>query len=77
MAVPWKIMTKIRKKVYDITQGIGDIWYNSDTGEPVGTLDERFFTFDRDTQQIVSNGKINGYHFIFDLDGNLIKYHKD
>lgn len=40
--------------------------------------DDNYFTFDRDTQQIVSNREIDGWHFIFDLDGNEIesKRHK-
>jgi hypothetical protein len=56
-------MTKIRKKVREI----------------VGrdNVDESFFTHDRDTNQIVSNQKIDGVHFIFDGDGDLIKSHRD
>ena len=62
MAVPWQVMNRIRSKVREIA------------GEDV---DESFFTFDRSTNQIVSNKKIGGYHFIFDADGNLIKHHRD
>jgi len=40
-------------------------------------IEESFFTWDRDTQQIVSNRKIDGWHFIFDYQGNLIKKHQD
>lgn len=41
-------------------------------------MEDHFFTFDRDTQQIVSNREINGGCFIFDLHGNEIesKRHK-
>jgi uncharacterized protein Veg len=33
-------------------------------------LEDHYFTFDRDTQKIVTNREIDGWHFIFDLDGN-------
>ncbi|MCK5019100.1 MAG: hypothetical protein KAS32_18715 [Candidatus Peribacteraceae bacterium] len=56
-------MTKIRKKVREV---VGH-----------DNVDESFFTHDRDTNQIVSNSKIDGVHFIFDVDGNLIKSHRD
>lgn len=56
-------MTKIRKKIRD-TVGVSNV-------------SESFFTHDRDTNQIVSNQKIGSYHFIFDMDGNLIKQHND
>ena len=63
MSVPWQAMNKIRSKVREV----------------VGrdNVDESFFTYDRSTGQIVSNKKIDGYHFIFDTDGNLIKQHRD
>lgn len=62
MAVPWQIMNKIRSKVREV---VGQ------------NVDDNFFTYDRSSSQIVSNQKIGGYHFIFDSDGNLIKYHRD
>lgn len=40
-------------------------------------IDDRFFTFDRDSQRIVTNQKIAGLHFIFNLEGDLIKTHRD
>jgi len=61
MAVPWQAMTNIRRALRRI---VGN-----------DTVDESYFTFDRDTQQIVSNTYLFGYHWIFDSDGNLIKYH--
>lgn len=41
-------------------------------------IEDHFFTLDRSTQQIVSNREINGWHFIYDLNGNEIesKRHK-
>lgn len=79
MAVPWKIMTRIRSKlVHELGWEVGDIIDFTD-GE-VAVLDDqfvdRFFTFDRDTQQIVANVNLNGWHFIFDQDGNMIKKHR-
>jgi len=56
-------MTKIRAKVREI---VGR-----------ANVDESFFTLHHDTNQIVSHQKIDGVHFIFDVDGNLIKYHRD
>jgi hypothetical protein len=56
-------MNKIRKKVREVV------------GKE--NVDESFFTFDRDSGRIVSNRKIMGHHFIFDQDGELIKYHYD
>lgn len=56
-------MTKIRAKVREI---VGR-----------ANVDESFFTHDRDSNQIVSNRKIDGVHFIFDIDGNLIETHRD
>lgn len=61
MAVPWQAMNRIRSKVRQIV------------GKDV---DDSFFTFDRSTNQIVSNEKIGGRHFIFDANGNLIKFSK-
>lgn len=58
-----QVMNKIRSHV---RRAVGDT-----------VLDESFFTYDYDTQQIVSNQKIQGYHFIFDYDGNLIKHHRE
>lgn len=88
MAVPWQVMNKMRGKIKSIVN-----WGSSTHGSPTDVgeraiwgdrikideqlLDDRFYTFDRDSKQIVSNYKINGYHFIFDLEGNLIKHHKD
>lgn len=40
-------------------------------------IEDYFFTFDRDSQNIVTNRKIGGWHFIFDLEGNEIKRHQD
>lgn len=40
-------------------------------------LEDYFFTFDRDSQRIVTNRKIGGWHFIFNLEGDLIKQHQD
>jgi len=40
-------------------------------------IEESFFTFDYDSQRIVINRKIDGWHFIYDLEGNEIKSHKD
>lgn len=69
MAVPHQTMQQIRKKLRNIL------------GDNV-QLDEQFFTYDRDSSQIVSNRKIKGadgryHHFILDLDGNIIKHHRD
>ena len=36
-------------------------------------IEDHFFTFDRSTQQIVTNREIGGWHFIFDLEGNEIE----
>lgn len=74
MAVPWKVMTKIRNAI--LRQVGGEDNWTTETGETV-KISERFFTYDRDSGQIVSNVKFNGTHFIFDLDGNLIKVHRD
>lgn len=74
MAVPWKVMTKIRNAILREVGG-EDNWTLS-TGEKV-KISERFFTYDRSSRQIVSNTKFNGAHFIFDLDGNLINVHRD
>jgi len=63
MANVQQTMNKIRSKIRDIV------------GNEI--VEERFFTWDRDTQQIVSNQKIGGRHFIFDYEGNLIKTHDD
>ena len=62
MAVPWQVMNRIRSALRQVTDE---------------EVDESFFTYDRDTGQIVSNRKIGGYHFIFDADGNLIKRHRE
>ena len=40
-------------------------------------IDDAFFTFDRDSGRVVTNRKIDGYHFIFNLEGELIKQHRD
>lgn len=63
MANTQQTMMKIRKRVKSVT-GI--------------ETDDNYYTFDRDTQKIVSNQEIDGWHFIFDLDGNEIesKRHK-
>lgn len=63
MANTQQTMNKIRSKLRSIV------------GNEV--VEDNFFTWDRDTQQIVSNKKISGYHFIFDYDGNIIKQHTD
>ncbi|MFH1010719.1 MAG: hypothetical protein V1784_05735 [bacterium] len=62
MAVPWQVMNQIRSELRKVVDE---------------EVDESFFTYDRDTGQIVSNRKIGGYHFIFDASGNLIKKHRD
>jgi|GEM_PF-1610851 len=64
MSVPWQAMNRIRSKVRQIVR------------DEV-TVDDSFFTFDHDTNHIVSNRKIDGHHFIFDADGNLIEDHPD
>ncbi len=61
-SVPWQIMNNTRSKIRKI---IGS------------AVEDNFFTYDYDTKQIVSNQKIDGYHYIFDGDGNLIKKHRD
>jgi hypothetical protein len=63
MANTQQTLKKIRNRVKSIT-GI--------------ETEDHFYTFDRDTQKIVSNREIGGWHFIFDLDGNEIesKRHK-
>ena len=63
MANTQQTLKKIRNRVKSIT-GIES--------------EDYFYTFDRDTQKIVSNREIAGWHFIFDLDGNEIesKRHK-
>lgn len=92
MAVPWNVMNKIRSKLREVLKP-GDpnetVWRVDPGDEKFApdlagkdltfdqAVDERFFTFDRDNQQIVSNIKFRGWHFIFDLDGNLIKHHQD
>jgi hypothetical protein len=64
MPVPWQTMNKIRSKVREIVgRDIVDI--------------ETFFTLHRDTQEIVCNKKIDGHHFIFDINGDLIKDHPE
>lgn len=82
--LPWNVMNKIRSNIRRVL-GHKDYSNYSYTrnGKVVaeGSFDtivtEDFFTFDHDTQQIVCNTKIDGYHFIFDSDGNLIKHHRD
>ncbi len=64
MALPHQTLNRIRSKIRSIL------------GENT-KIEESFFTYDRDTKQIVSNKKIENWHFIFDLDGNLIKQHQD
>lgn len=61
MAVPWQVMNRIRSELRKVVDE---------------EVDESYFTYDRDTGQIVSNREIGGYHFIFDVDGNLIKQHR-
>ncbi len=82
MALPWGVINKIRSELRHRLgwKGSGDSGMDED-GEKV-VIDERFFTFDRDTQQIVSNVKFMDYnlgkfvHLIFDASGNLIKQHE-
>jgi len=62
MGVPWQVMNRIRSELRKVVDE---------------EVDESFFTFDRDSGQIVSNRKIGGYHFIFDGEGNLIKQHRE
>jgi len=64
MSVPWQTMNKIRSKLREI---LGEEIIDAET----------FFTYNRDSDEIVSNRKINGYHFIFNSEGTLIKYHRD
>lgn len=64
MANIQQTLGKVRKKIRGIL------------GDSV-QLEDYFFTFDRDTQSIVTNRKIDGYHFIFNLDGDLIKQHEE
>ena len=52
-----RVMHKIRSQIRHCTDAL---------------VDESFFTWDRDTQQIVSNREIDGWHFVFDMDGNEI-----
>jgi hypothetical protein len=63
MGAPWNVMNKIRSTL------------RGNLGRDIVDID-RFFTYDRQTKQIVSNQKINGWHFIFDGNGNLIKQHQ-
>lgn len=87
MAVPWQTMNKMRGKIKEVVSWKGETATASEPGEREiwgekynvddQLLDDRFYTFDRDSQQIVTNYKTNGFHFIFDLEGNLIKHHKD
>ena len=82
MAVPWQVMNKIRSELRERLGWKSDQGKKHDTGEDV-FIDETFFTFDRDTQQIVSNRKFRDentgeyFHLIFDSMGNLIKKHRD
>ena len=80
MALPHAVINKIRSELrhrlgWESDKGVRD------DGEKV-VIDERFFTFDRDTQQVVSNVRFKDYntgefvHLIFDASGNLIKKHK-
>lgn len=75
MAVPWKVMNRIRKTVLEEI-GATDDRFVTDDGEVI-QLSERFFTLHHDTGEIVSNVKFHGAHFIFDLEGNLIDIHRD
>lgn len=60
MANTQQTMKKIRSKIRRVV------------GDDV-ELEDHFFTFDRQTQQIVTNRVIGGWHFIFDLEGNEIE----
>lgn len=64
MANPQQTLNKVRSHVRRVV------------GDSV-EIEDYFFTFDRDSQQIVTNRKIGGWHFIFDLEGNEIKRHED
>lgn len=66
MAIPHQVLNKIRHKIRGVV------------GNQV-EIEDYFFSFDRDTGQIVSNRKIGGWHFIFDLEGNELEYkrHQD
>jgi hypothetical protein len=75
MAVPWKVMNKIRKAVLEEIGGTDDRFV-TESGEVI-QLAERFFTLHHDTGEIVSNVKLHGRHFIFDLEGTLIDIHRD
>lgn len=75
MAVPWKVMTKIRHAVMRECGWTENTKIVLESGEEI-TIEEKFFTLDRDSNQIVSNITFKKWHFIFDLEGNLIKKHQ-
>ncbi len=82
MALPHAVINKIRSELrHRLGWKSGGERAVLDDNENV-VVDERFFTFDRDTQQIVSNVKFMDYnsgkfvHLIFDASGNLIKQHE-
>jgi len=81
MAKPWKIINRMRSKIRHVLNPSTEIFVERDTGRKYKLddklLSEDFYTWDYDTQQIVTNRRLDGWHFIFDLDGNLIKSHKD
>lgn len=64
MQLPWNAMNKIRSKVREVV------------GRDVVDI-ETFFAFTNSCQQITTHRKIDGYHFVFDSDGNLIDKHCD
>ncbi len=85
MAVPWQVMNKMRSKIKSIinfdsltpcTEEERRIW-----GDKIKVddqlMDDRFYTYDYDNGQIVTNFKTQGVHYIFDLEGNLLKKHTD
>ena len=63
MANLQQTLNRVRSKIRKVVGDVAD----KDT----------FFTFDRDSKNIVTNQKIDGYHYIFNLDGDLIKKHRD
>jgi len=62
--LPWNVMNKIRTKVRAVV------------GRDVVDI-ETFFAFTNSCQQITTHKKIDGHHFVFDCDGNLLDEHYD